>query len=418
MPHETDAETGGPAPQGLLTDHLDLQVLGARYPRHLIDEVLADTGRTQKRSRALPAHVMMRFSIAQGLHPGKGSDALMRELAGSLRATGSWAKDWKVPTTSAIAQARKRLGPEPLAELFQRACVPLARLTTPGGFLGSLRLVSVDGTALDVADTGANAAHFGYAGNGTDRSAFPKARLVTLNEVGTHAAIGAAIGPWETSERTLAAGLAGLADEHMLVLADAGFYSFELFDAFAQRDATLAWRVGASVELPPITPLADGSYTSLVFAPRVRRTTKDALIAAARAGQQVDPSRAVLVRAVDYTVPDANPKGELITVVTNELDPRALGAARIAHAYGQRWEHESALGEIKRYLRGAGAVLSSQSPPMIQAQVWGLLLAHYAVRALMCEAADHLETDPDRMSFTHALQVIRPASRGGAAFSP
>ncbi|WP_460759338.1 IS4 family transposase, partial [Nocardiopsis oceani] len=248
--------------------------------------------------------------------------------------------------------------------------------------------------------------------------AFPKARVLTLNEVGTHAAIGAAIGPWSAGERTLAADLARLTDEHMLVLADAGFYSFELFDSFAQRGATLAWRVGASVELPPITPLADGSYTSLLFAPRVRRKTKDTLIAAARAGAHIDPSRARLVRAVDYTIPDANPEGELITVVTNELDSRELSAVGIAQAYGQRWEHETALGEIKRYLRGAGVVLSSQSPPMVQAQIWGLLLAHYAVRALMCEAADDLETDPDRMSFTHALQVVRPASQGGAVFSP
>ncbi|WP_460764204.1 transposase domain-containing protein, partial [Nocardiopsis oceani] len=209
MPHHHETDT---TPQGLLTDYLDLQVLGARYPRHLIQQALAETGKTQKRSRALPAHVMMRFSIAQGLHPAKGSDALMRELAGTLRTTRSWSKDWKVPTTSAIAQARARLGPEPLAELFERACLPMSGLATPGGFCGSLRLVSMDGTALDVADTGANADHFGYASNDADRSAFPKARVLTLNEVGTHAAIGAAIGPWSAGERTLAADLARLTD--------------------------------------------------------------------------------------------------------------------------------------------------------------------------------------------------------------
>lgn len=403
---------------GRLTDHLDLAVLAARYPRHLIEEVLAGTAKKEKRSRSLPAHVMMRLAIAQGLHHGQGSDAVMRELAGSLRSTRSWDQRWTVPTTSAIAQARARLGPEPLAELFARACVPLAHLSTPGGFLGPWRLVSLDGTALDVADTPANAAHFGYAGNDRTRSAFPKARVVTLNEVGTHAAIGARIGPCSTGERALAQPLAALADEHMLVLADAGFYSFELFDTFAERGAALAWRVGASVELPPIRALADGSYTSLVFAPNTRRATKDALIAAARAGGQVDTARARLVRAVDYTVPDAKPEGELVTVLTQVLDPRQLSAQQMAAAYGQRWEHETALAEVKRYLRGPGVVLSSQSPPMVQAQVWGLLLAHYAVRALMCEAADDLEQDPDRASFTHALRVVRPAARGGAAFSP
>lgn len=393
-------------------------MLASRYPRHLIDEVLAHTGKTQKRSRALLARVMVRFAMAQGLHHGQGSDAVMRQLAGSLRSTGSWDQRWKVPTTSAISQACARLGPEPLAELFHRVCVPLARLTTQGAWIGTRRLMALDGTGLDVADTDANAAYFGYAGNDQDRSAFPKLRLLTLSEVGTHAVVGAQMGPWSTGERTLAAPLAALVDEQMLVLADAGFYSFELFGAYADTGARLAWRVGASVELPLVKALGDGSYTTLVFAARTRRATKDALIAKARAGREVDPARTRLVRAVDYTVPEANPGGELITVITDVLDPRELSAAQMAPAYGQRWEHQSALSEVKRHMRGSGAVLSSQSPPMVQAQVWGLLLAHYAVRALMGEAADGIDEDPDRLSFTHALRVVRRAARPGAAFSP
>lgn len=412
-PHDTDD-----TPPGRLTDHLDLAVLAWRYPAHLIDEVLADTGKKEKRSRSLPARVMVRFAIAQGLHHGQGSDAVMRELAGSLRTTRSWAAEWKVPSTSAIAQARARLGPEPLAELFDRACVPLAGLTTPGARLGPWRLTALDGTGLDVADTKANAAHYGYAGNDRDRSAFPKLRLLTLTEVGTRAAIGARMGPWTTGERTLAQPLADLVDATMLVLADAGFYSWDLFGAYSQAGAALAWRVGASVELPLVKALADGSYTALVFALNTRRGTKDALIAAARAGQEIDPARARLVRAVDYTVPEADPDGELITVVTTVLDHRELSAEQIAWAYGQRWEHETALGEVKRCLIGRGEVSSSNSPSIVEAQVWGLLLAHYALRALMCGAADGLEEDPDRFSFTHTLRVVRPAARGGAAFSP
>jgi hypothetical protein len=406
-----------PAP-GRLTDHLDLGVLAACYPRDLIEEVLADTGAKEKRVRSLPAHVMVRYAIAHGLDPTEGSDAVMRRLAGSLRRLNSWDQTWKVPSTSAIAQARARLGHEPLAELFHQACVPLAGIGTKGAYLRTWHLMSVDGTTVDVADTDANAAHFGYSGNDHSRSAFPQTRLVTLAEVGTHAIVGAAMGPYRTGERTLATQLAPLTEPSMLVLADAGFYSWDLWRAYADSGTQLAWRVGASVELPLVTALLDGSYTALLFAPRTRRATKDHLVAAARAGGEVDPARARLVRAVDYTVPEANAEGELITVITTVADPRELSATEVAGAYAQRWEHESALGEVKNRLLTPGAVLSSQSPSMITAQVYGILLAHYAVRSLMFQAADGAGYDPDRMGFTHAVRVVARTAQGGAVFSP
>src|SRR5699024_6814175 len=295
---------------------------------------------------------------------------------------------------------------------------PLSRIGTKGAFLRTWRLMSIDGTTLDVADTPANADHFGYAGNDRARSAFPQLRLVTLAEVGTHAAVGAAMGPYSTGERTLAHTLGPLCEAGMLVLADAGFYSFELLDAYAGTGVDLAWRVGASVELPLVRPLPDGSYTALVFAPRTRRLVKDRLPAQARAGQEVDPEWARLVRAVDYTVPEANPKGELITLVTTVTDPCELDAVELAGAYAQRWEHESALGQIKSRLLAPGTVISSQSPPMVTAQVWGVLLAHYAVRELMARAADGAGYAPDRMGFTHAVRVVRRAALDGTAFPP
>lgn len=275
--------------------------------------------------------------------------------------------------------------------------------------------MSIDGTCLDVADTSANAAHFGYAGNDRTRSAFPQTHLLTLSEVGTHAIVGAAMGPYSTGERSLAHRLGPLVEQGMLVLADAGFYPWQMWHDYAGTGADLAWRVGAGLELPPVQALADGSYTALVFAPRTRRRTKDALIAQARAGGAVDPERARLVRAVDYTVAEANPEGELITVITTVLEPGGLSATELAGAYAQRWEHERALGEVKRGLLGPGAVVSSQTPAMVTAQVYGILLAHYAVRWLMWQAADGAGYGPDRMGCTHSVPVVRRAAEGGAA---
>lgn len=414
----TIASSSHDEPTGRLTDYLDLGVLCACYPRDLIEDVLAQTGAKEQRTRSLPAHVMVRHAIAHGLNPTEGSDAVMRRLAGSLRTLDSWDQAWKVPSTSAIAQARKRLGPEPLTELFHRACVPLAGIGTKGAYLHTWRLMAIDGTTMDVAETQANADHFGYSGNDRSRSAFPQMRMLTLSEVGTHAIVGASTGPYATGERTLAHPLAPLTEQGMLVLADAGFYSWDLLDSYTAGGADLLWRVGASVQLPPVRALPDGSYTALVFAPRTRRKTKAALITAARQGQEIDPERARLVRAVDYTVPEANPDGELITLITTVLDSRELSATQMAGAYAQRWEHETALSEVKRRLIGPGVVLSSQSPAMVTAQVYGILLAHYAIRELMFQAADGAGYDPDRMGFTHAVRVITRAAQGGAAFSP
>lgn len=276
--------------------------------------------------------------------------------------------------------------------------------------------MSIDGTCLDVADTSANAAHFGYAGNDRTRSAFPQTHLLTLSEVGTHAIVGAAMGPYSTGERSLAHRLGPLVEQGMLVLADAGFYPWQMWHDYAGTGADLAWRVGAGLELPPVQALADGSYTALVFAPRTRRRTKDALIAQARAGGAVDPERARLVRAVDYTVAEANPEGELITVITTVLEPGGLSATELAGAYAQRWEHERALGEVKRGLLGPGAVVSSQTPAMVTAQVYGILLAHYAVRWLMWQAADGAGYGPDGFHPFGACGA--PCRRGRCGFFP
>lgn len=406
-------------PSARLTDHLDLGVLAACYPRDVIEDVLADTGTGEQRRRSLPAHVMVRHTIAWGLDATQGTDAVMRQLAGSLQLLGSWQGQWKTPTTSAVAQARARLGPQPLAELFHRTCTPMADATTPGAFFKTWRLMSMDGTTLDVADTAANTDHFTHSGNHRNRSAFPQLRMVTLSETGTRAIVGATMGPFSTGERTLADELGPWCEEGMLVLADAGFYSWKMWTNYSCAGAELAWRVGSQLELPMVRPLDDGSYLAMLFSPRVKsRKAKDALLAQARTGQDLDPERALVVRAVDYTVPDANPEGELITLITTITDPTQISAQELAALYGRRWEHETVLSEVKTRLLGAGTVIASQSPPMVIAQVWGVLLAHYAVRELMHRSAEHLGLAPDRLGFTHTVRIVRRTTSGGTAFSP
>lgn len=407
-----------PRPQGRLTDHIGLGVLGARFERDLLEEVLNRTGRREKRSRRLPAHVMIRYVIAMGLFFAESYDEVMRRLVGNLRKLGSWTDDWQVPTASAITQARQRLGPQPMAALFDRACVPLASSGTKGAWLARRRLMAIDATSFDVADTGDNAERFGKMGSGPKASAYPKLHVAALAECGSHAIVGAVLGSCRTGERTLAADLADRVGPDMLVLADAGLYSFELFTAFAATGADLAWRIGASVSVGHLRWLPDGSYHALIYRPGLSAQRRARLVEQAKAGQDIPADLARLVRVVEYTVPDRNPDGELIVVVTTVLDPHELPALDLAEAYHQRWEEESALDEIKTDLRGRGEVLRSKTPDLVEQQMWGLLLAHYAIRALLLDAADPAGYDPDRMSFIKGLRVVRRQVTDQAAITP
>jgi IS4 transposase len=204
-----------------------------------------------------------------------------------------------------------------------------------------------------------------------------------------------------------------------LITADSGFCSWQLWDLFAATGAALCWRAGASVPLPLVHRLPDGSYLALIFAPGATARRKAALLAAARTGEQIGQDQARIVRAAEYTVPDRGSEdSELICVITTLLDPAALTAAEMAFAYHQRWEHESGLDEIKTHLRTAGGILRSQSPELVEQEMWGILLAHYAIRELMCRAADEAGRDPDQVSFIRTVRLVRRQIDEPAAFPP
>jgi Insertion element 4 transposase N-terminal/Transposase DDE domain len=401
-----------------LTDHIGLGVLSARYDRDLLEEVLNRTGRREKRSRRLPAHVMIRYVIGMGLFFSESYDEVMRRLVGNLRRLGSWVDDWQVPTASAITQARQRLGVEPVKALFERACVPLASSGTKGAWLARRRLMAIDATSFDVADTPANVERFDRMGSGPKASAYPKLHVAALAECGSHAIVGAVLGSCRTGERTLAADLSASVGPDMLVMADAGLYCYELFNRYAATGADLAWRVGASVSIGLLRWLSDDSYLALIYAPGLTALRRSRLAEQARTGMQIPFQTARLVRIVEYTVPDRKPDGELIVVVTTVLDPHDIPALDLAAAYQQRWEEESALDEIKTDLRGPGEVLRSKTPDLVEQQMWGLLLAHYAIRGLLLDAADPAGYDPDRMSFIKGVRVVRRQVTDQAAISP
>ena len=403
-----------------LTDRISIGVLAEVFPRDFIEDVLTDTGRREQRSRLLPAHVMVRFCQAMCLFFDDDYEEVMRKLVGSLRSMSSWQGNWKVPSTSAITQARQRLGVEPLRVLFERTAVPVARHGTKGAWLGARRLMAIDGFMLDVPDTPENAAEFGRKSNGTKSSAFPQVLTVALAECGSHAVVGAAFGGCNGDERALAEQILPRLEPDMLVTADRNFYSFELWGKFRKTGADLLWRVNANVELPVLRWLPDGSYLSVACNPKVRGRRREELIRRARDGADIDSNEGHLVRVVEYDVPDreGNGTGEIICVITSVLDPAEATAEELAAAYHERWECEGLIDEVKTHQRGPARVLRSKSPEMVRQEIWALLLTHYGIRRLMCKAADEIGEDPDRLSFMRSLRVIRRHVTGQADFSP
>ena len=250
-----------------LSDRVALGVLTATFPRDLVDEVIEATGRREQRNRLLPAHLVTYYVMAMSLFSSAGYEEVMASLTEGL----SWASDgqesYEMPSQVAISKARARLGPKPLAELFTRACVPLGNPSTPGAFYRDWRLVSIDGTTIDVADTLANAGVFGRAGTGRgDGSAFPQLRIVALGECDTHAIIAAAMDSYGVGEVSLAKRMVGALAPGMLVLADRGFTAHPLFAAAAETGADLLWRAKNNAVLPVLERLPDGSSRSELVA--------------------------------------------------------------------------------------------------------------------------------------------------------
>jgi hypothetical protein len=389
-----------------LSDHIAIGVLTATFPPALVDEVLAATRRVQQRSRLLPARLVTYYVLALALFSSLGYEEVMRTLVEGLSWQSGWRQAWRIPSQPALTQARARLGEEPLAQLFARACVPLAPQGSGQGdaasFWRGLRVVAVDGTTFDVPDTPDNDAAFGRpaSGRGTGKGAYPQLRAVALAECGTHAIFAAALGPYATAETALARELVGRLEPGMLVLADRLFLSHPLFSAFAAGGAQLCWRAKANALLPVLVRHPDGSYASELVASD-DKTTRE---------------RVIPVRVIEYRIDDpGRPQAEATTyrLVTTLLDPDAAPAAELAALYGQRWEFESALAELKTHQRGPGVVLRSKSAEGVRQEVWAYLCTHYAIRALMAGAAQDRGVDPDRLSFTATLAAARRSVRAG-----
>ena len=375
---------GGPR----LSDYLSIGVIAQVYPIAAVREALASCGRGSRRRRDLPAEAMMYYVVALGLFRSVSAREVLRCLLEGLRWMSSDAA-LRVSGKSSISRARTRLGPAPFEALGAARVRPLADPATRGAWYRGRRLVAFDGSTLNVPDEAANRQAFGAPGASRGRAAFPQVRLTALVEVGTRAAFAWRVSAYAASEAAQAEALLPRLSA-MLVLADRGYCGFPLWRRATGTGADLLWRMKANLRLPVLERFGDGSYRSVL-----RGRGQDR-----RRSQGECP-----IRVVEYTLAGAD--SPIYRLATTLVDPAAAPATEMAALYHERWEVETAYDEVKTHILGPGALLRSKTPDLVLQEVHGLMLAHYAVRRLIHEAARKVDEDPDRLSFVHAVRVVR-----------
>ena len=387
------ARTLAALPEGSrITDYISLGVITKTFPLKRVRAVLAATGKASQRERDLPAHVVVYYAIALALYMQSSYREVLRGLLEGVQWLLDPSVTVKVAGNSGISQARTRLGWEPLRQLHDELVKPIAVPSSRGAWYRAWRLVSLDGSTLEVADEQANAEAFGRPGASRGASAYPQIRFVSLVENGTHVLFGTQMGAYRTGEITLAKAVLGALHQGMLCLADRGLFGFELWQQGLGTGAELLWRVQQIRRLSCDQRLADGSYLSRIYPSEKDRRHQ---------------THGRTLRVIEYRLDGVAGAEPIYRLVTSILDAAKAPAPELAALYHERWEIETALDELKTHLRGAKIVLRSKTPDLVRQEFYGLLMAHFAVRALMHEAALKAGEDPDRLSFLHAVRVVR-----------
>lgn len=386
----TFAKTAAAIPLATLTEVI---------PPEIVTQAIERSHSRGKRRRKLPAELVAVALVVLGLFAGAPlRDAIRKTLQGlRLRSDFTIADP---AGDSAICQARYRYGPGLLRELFGLVCQPLAGPDTPGAFLFGMRLMALDGTIEAVADTPANEKAFGRHHGPRGPAAYPQIKGIYLEECGTHAVVGALIRPCHASEPGAGRVLLKLVGAGTLLLLDRAHCCYATLTQATAQGCHALTRAKANLTLRPVRMLADGTYLAQM-APSTTKSLR-------RKGRKLAP---LLVRVIRYDTPDPkHPERRIVhRLVTTLLDASRYPALTLVTTYHERWEIENAIDEVDTHLRAERPILRSHKPAGVVQEVYGILLAHYAVRKVMFDAARQIAVDPDRLSFVGALRLIRDA---------
>ena len=409
-----------------LSDHLSASLLARVYPSQTVEAILNEQGRNSQRIRTMPAVAGSYFCMALSLYP----EYAYEQVFGTVTQGLSWmygkpsaaGLPTQMPTMakSAISKMRTKLGYQPLAALVERCCIPLADPQRhPDAFYAGLRLVAMDGSNFELPDEAENIQAFGYPGSRTGHAGYPQAQCAVLVECATHAILGANIGTYRASEWSVCQGLLTRLSKGMLCLADRGFNGYNHWQAASATGSDLLWRCQANRKLPVVQALDDGSYLSVIY-PSAVVSQK----------QRKASTLGITVRVIDYTLPALESSGvpggakepasqpSRYRLLSTLLDDTLAPALELAALYHERWEVEAVFDELKTHLVKSRRVLRSKSPDLVRQEFYGWVLAHYAVRWLMHQAASEHRIKQRDLSFIASLHLLRQSQPPSGAFPP
>ncbi len=379
-------------------EQVDLALLARVYPKEGIERCVGQSQPWVSKARRVRQSTLLAlvwFVIGLALWSRLSQRLVWDKLVGKLSLLHPGEPRSRL-SASGLSGRRQELGSQGLQGLLHECCQVLAQpQQMPSAFFGRYRLMAIDGTVFSTADTAANDAAFGRSSNQYGPGAYPQVRCVLLAECGSHAVVELEIDRYDVSEVHGAHRVVEEVGPDMLVLVDAGITSGGFFEHVRARRAHVlgALEAGAWEHLPRQRRLADGSV--LAWVPPTR-------------GVQYPMQRGMWVRLISYRVTDERlgELGQVYRLVTTLLNPRLAPALELIGLYHERWEIELVIDEIKTHERVQRKVLRSKTPEGVRQELYGIFLAHYAVRVLLAEAAAEAELDPDRLSFTQGLFVL------------
>lgn len=378
-----------------LCHQIDLEMLTDLFPKEVVMEILASEGMETERERRLNLVAMVYLLIGAGLFAHLPFRLVWSQLTHGIRQLCMREQESRVPVPSAFTYRRKQLGYLPLEALMRRCCPPLAdEEHTPQAFRFGLRLMALDSTIEAVADIPKLARAFGRMAGRKGKSAFPQLQATYLLECGTHAIIDAFFLPCRVNERHAARVLLRSLRPGMLLQWDTGFHDFDLFRRVRRTGAQVLGRLPAGPSPQKLKQLSDGSWLVDIQPGAIKRR---------RAGEKQR------LRLIEYTLTDERlpHAGKTHRLLTSLLDEQQAPALEVVCCYHERWEVEVSIDEVDTHQRALTPQLRSQGVELLFQELYGLVLAHYLIRAIMLQSAVPTGLDPDRLSFTHALQIIR-----------
>ena len=376
-----------------------VEALAGVLPQRWVVEAIAESGRTSQRVRQLPDVLTAWVVVLLGLFRRHSYVSLLEMLFEAGHHRGLWAGRG-APTSSGLVKARDRLGVEPLRRLHERSASCWIE-RAPGAYFAGRRLFAMDGSTLKVPDTAENRAHFRLPGASRGRTGYPQLRMVNLRDVGSRIALATSFGPYNRGEMTLARDLVDSVPAGSLVLMDRNFGSYDLLFDLYEQGVDFLVRVKANLQSTVVDRLGHGDAIVRVEIPRSWRRKRP------------DMPRTWLLREIRYL-----PKGgtEPIRLFSTLMLGEEITREQLAELYPDRWQEEIAYDEIKVHQLGSTTItrpthLRSKSPERVEQELYGLLIAHNAVRLTMASAAERVSEHPHRLSFTAALSRIREAVR-------